>query len=192
MRAVIETTIQTTGCLVFVVLMSAVLRSDSAVLKYPAVISSTAATPVAWSATLMVEEFDVIGDAAFKTRAYCYRGTCTGCAATRDGVAWQGCSYPAPTIALRPGDNFTLTVENELPPNPAGKDTAMNSMHTPNSVNVHTHGLHIDPLVDNVFDHAGPGERKVYAYKVPENHQPGLFWYHGGAMRQCGTALVPS
>eukprot|EP00961_Rhodomonas_salina_P119448 1607172-Rhodomonas_salina.1 len=54
----------------------------------------------------------------------------------------------------------------------------MNSMHSPNSVNVHTHGLHIDPLVDNVFDTIAPGASKTYAYKVPANHQPGLFWYH--------------
>lgn len=90
-----------------------------------------------------------------------------------------------------PGDNFTLTLINALGENAADEDTTMNSMHSPNSTNVHTHGLHIDPLVDTIFVTAAPGETLVYAYEVPANHAPGTHWYHdhthgGSAMRVMG------
>lgn len=49
--------------------------------------------------------------------------------------------------------------------------------HSPNNVNVHTHGLHIDPAVDTVFIYAEPGETLVYNYEIPLDHSPGLHWY---------------
>jgi FtsP/CotA-like multicopper oxidase with cupredoxin domain len=103
------------------------------------------------------------GDIAFTTRSYCYRGVC---------------SYPGPTIELVPGDNFSLTLTNNLGANPAGEDATMNSMHSPNSTNLHTHGLHINPRIDTVFTHAAPGETLVYNYEIPSNHAPGTHWYH--------------
>jgi hypothetical protein len=54
----------------------------------------------------------------------------------------------------------------------------MNEVHTPNSSNVHTHGLHIDPNIDSVFVEIRPGDTYTYYYKIPDNHAPGLHWYH--------------
>jgi FtsP/CotA-like multicopper oxidase with cupredoxin domain len=153
----------------------------AATLKYPEVIratsdsSRTAAT--AWSATFTVEQYYVDNeDISFWTRLYCYQGNC---------------SYPGPTIELVPGDNFTLTIQNKLEANPVGEDTTINSMHSPNTTNLHTHGLHVDPEVDTVFLRAAPGESIVFPYKIPRNHAPGIFWYHdhvhgGSALRVMG------
>jgi hypothetical protein len=70
---------------------------------------------------------------------------------------------------------------------------AVNSMRYPNHTNVHTHGLHIDPAVDNVMLHAAPGETLVYAYTIPDNHMAGTHWYHshqhGSSALQVGLSL---
>lgn len=89
-----------------------------------------------WSLTLYVQSYRHNNSVvAFNTRAYCYNDTC---------------SYPGPTIRMHPGDNLTLTLVNELrPDNDNGHHH--NRMHSPNTTNVHTHGLHISPLVDSIF-----------------------------------------
>jgi hypothetical protein len=52
-------------------------------------------------------------------------------------------------------------------------------MHHPNTSNIHTHGLHIDPTVDNIYKAAQPdGGTLVYVYELPAAHAPGLHWYH--------------
>jgi len=50
--------------------------------------------------------------------------------------------------------------------------------HGPNSTNIHTHGLHIDPVIDTVFKEVGPSERYTYKYQIPSDHAPGIHWYH--------------
>jgi FtsP/CotA-like multicopper oxidase with cupredoxin domain len=76
--------------------------------------SSTRSTPTEWNFTMSVEAHYVNnGDIAFWTRAYCYLGEC---------------HWPGPTIEVVPGDNVTLTLVNNLGPNPVGEDTTMNSM----------------------------------------------------------------
>jgi FtsP/CotA-like multicopper oxidase with cupredoxin domain len=99
----------------------------------------------------------------WNTRAYCYLGTC---------------GLVGPTIELYPGDSFSLTLVNSLGANPTGEDTTMNSMHSPNTTNLHTHGLHIDPAIDTIFTKLAPGTSHTYLYEVPSNHAPGLYWYH--------------
>jgi FtsP/CotA-like multicopper oxidase with cupredoxin domain len=64
------------------------------------------------------------------------------------------------------GDIFSLTLVNELGPNPAGEDTTMNTMHSPNTTNLHTHGLHIDPVIDTIFTKLAPGASHTYEYEV--------------------------
>ncbi|KAJ1447911.1 Cupredoxin, partial [Pelagophyceae sp. CCMP2097] len=96
-----------------------------------------------------------------------------------------------PTIEVLSGDALTLTLQNDLSANPTGEDTTINSMHSPNSINLHTHGLHIDPTVDTIFTSAAPGETLVYSYEVSADHAPGTHWYHdhthgGAAMRIMG------
>ena len=71
---------------------------------------------------------------------------------------------PGPTLVLRPGDLLQVTVENGL-----------NA-----TTNLHTHGLHVSPEgnSDNVFLAIEPGESFDYEYRLPENHPPGVYWYH--------------
>jgi FtsP/CotA-like multicopper oxidase with cupredoxin domain len=120
--------------------------------------------PSEWSLTLSVEENRHQNDQiAFNTRSYCYNGAC---------------SYPGPTIHIKAGDRLKLTILNNLAPNKEGSTHVMNTMHSPNSTNFHTHGLHIDPNVDNVFLQADPGETLHYDFRIPDNHASGLMWYH--------------
>ena len=74
----------------------------------------------------------------------------------------------SPTFKLKPGDTFTLTVINTLAPDTGITSSitncdddlfcdvtgahVMNTLHSPNTTNVHTHGLHIDPYVDDVLN----------------------------------------
>jgi FtsP/CotA-like multicopper oxidase with cupredoxin domain len=73
-------------------------------------------------------------------------------------------SFPGPTIVLNPGDTWKNTVINNLD----------------DCTNVHTHGFHVSPKgnSDNIFLHIGPGETFDYEYHIPDNHPPGIYWYH--------------
>jgi FtsP/CotA-like multicopper oxidase with cupredoxin domain len=70
-----------------------------------------------------------------------------------------------------------MTLVNELGPE-TGASHHHNTIHSPNTTNIHTHGLHIDPNVDTVFVKAGPEESLTYKYHLPADHAPGLHWYH--------------
>lgn len=132
-------------------------------LVVPTVIDSGANVPSTWSFTLHVREHRHTNtQVTFTTRSYCYNNVC---------------SYPGPSIRIRPGDNFTMTLVNELGPE-AEMGHRHNTIHSPNTTNIHTHGLHIDPNVDTVFVKAGPSESLTYKYHLPADHAPGLHWYH--------------
>jgi len=121
-------------------------------------------TQQTWGVTLKVRQHRHSNtQVSFTTRSYCL-----------DDV----CGYPGPTIRLKPGDHFTLTLINELGDNPVNASHVHNAMHSPNTTNIHTHGLHVDPDVDSVFVKAEPGEQLVYPYEFPDDHAPGLHWYH--------------
>lgn len=77
--------------------------------------------------------------------------------------AYNG-SVPGPTLRLRPGDRLWLRLVNQLD----------------DATNLHTHGLLVSPEgnADNVFVHIEPGESFDYEYQLPDDHPPGLFWYH--------------
>ena len=145
------------GCARAVVILTLALV-NAAPLTFPQVISSGKQGPSSWSATITVEQHRHINEqVAFNTRSYCYESIC---------------SYPGPTISIHPGDNFTLTLVNKLGPD-ASTDYVMNTMHGANNTNIHTHGIHVDPKVDDIFVTASPGEELVYPYQIPKNHAPG-------------------
>jgi FtsP/CotA-like multicopper oxidase with cupredoxin domain len=77
--------------------------------------------------------------------------------------AYNG-SVPGPTLRLRPGDRLRVRLVNELP----------------QGTNLHTHGLLVSPEgnADNVFIHIEPGGSFDYEYQLPDDHPPGLYWYH--------------
>ncbi|WP_330350526.1 multicopper oxidase family protein [Streptomyces sp. NBC_00582] len=97
-------------------------------------------------------------------------------------------SLPGPTLRVRPGDSLQITHVNALPPNtgPAHHDLGMNVPHGFNTVNLHLHGMHVDPAgeADNVFrsfEPAGTARRTTTwrsVVDVPAHHPAGTFWYH--------------
>ncbi|GAB3139713.1 multicopper oxidase family protein [Marisediminicola antarctica] len=73
-------------------------------------------------------------------------------------------SLPGPTLVLRPGDRLEVELEN-------GLDAI---------TNLHVHGLHVTPRGngDNVLLAIDPGDTVDYAYDLPADHAPGVYWYH--------------
>ena len=73
-------------------------------------------------------------------------------------------AVPGPTWRVRPGDRLQVTLVNELD----------------HATNLHTHGLFVSPdgNGDNPFIAVEPGQRFDYDIHLPEDHPPGLFWYH--------------
>lgn len=71
---------------------------------------------------------------------------------------------PGPTWIVRPGDTVKVSVENQLS----------------EPTNLHVHGLHVSPSgnSDNVLVSIEPGASFDYEYQLPEDHPPGVYWYH--------------
>jgi suppressor of ftsI len=88
------------------------------------------------------------------------------------GIEVVGKSYDGrlmgPTLRLAPGDTLRIEVQNEL---------------TDQFTNIHLHGLHVSPLgrSDNIFRHIHPGTTEEVVVDIPDDHEPGLFWYHSHA-----------
>lgn len=76
-------------------------------------------------------------------------------------LAYNG-QFPGPILETRVGDTVRLTLVNELD----------------NPTNLHYHGLHISPEVDNVFREVPAGEQYTYEFQIPENHPAVTGWYH--------------
>ncbi len=76
-------------------------------------------------------------------------------------LAYNG-QFPGPILEAHAGDTVRLTLINEL----AGP------------TNLHYHGLHISPEVDNVFRDVPAGEQYTYEFQIPENHPAVTGWYH--------------
>jgi FtsP/CotA-like multicopper oxidase with cupredoxin domain len=129
-------------------------------LSEPAIIDTTV-TP-AFIITVEQCTNTVANFATWTTRCYCYLGAC---------------SVPGPTLLMQGGHNFDLTLVNKLPADTEAA-FAMNTMHTPSMTNVHTHGLHVDPAVDNIFVMVDHGQNHTYHYEIPIDHAPGNHWYH--------------
>src|SRR5687768_9691082 len=73
-------------------------------------------------------------------------------------------SLPGPTLRLRPGDRLQVELVNRLE----------------SPTNLHVHGLLVSPAGngDNVFVTVQPGQTFAYDYRLPEDHPPGVYWYH--------------
>ncbi|MGB5951621.1 MAG: multicopper oxidase family protein, partial [Ornithinimicrobium sp.] len=71
---------------------------------------------------------------------------------------------PGPTLRLRPGDTLKVELVNNLE----------------QVTNLHMHGLHVSPEgnSDNVFLAVEPGSSQQYEYRLPDDHPPGVYWYH--------------
>ncbi len=111
-------------------------------------------------------------------------------------------------LQLFAGDHLRMRLINRLPPVPAdaiyahGSDAMMNGMLDANPVNIHTHGLIVEPRMadaknptygDYVFvlgypagklppmvspDDAATDKPIQYDIYIPPNHPSGLYWFH--------------
>lgn len=114
--------------------------------------------------TLTVDVYRFNSYISFTTRAYYYNGIPM---------------IPGPTLRLKSGDIMSITLINNLQGAPFVDTMAtMNYLHSKNTTNIHTHGLHVDPSVDSIFVFTNPGQTISYNYTINSNHAPGIHWYH--------------
>ena len=71
---------------------------------------------------------------------------------------------PGPTLRINPGDILRIELVNQLQ----------------EPTNLHVHGLHVSPTGkgDDVFVSVGAGDSYRYEYQLPDDHPPGVYWYH--------------
>ncbi len=116
--------------------------------------------------------------------------------------------YGGIRLQLYPGDHLRMKLVNHLPPAPAdaenahGSDSMMNAMLAANPVNIHTHGLIVEPRKadaadptwgDYVYvlgypagqlpamvdpDETATDQPIQYDIYIPPNHPSGLYWFH--------------
>lgn len=116
--------------------------------------------------------------------------------------------YGGIRLQLYPGDHLRMRLINHLPPVPAdaehahGNDPMMNAMLAANPVNIHTHGLIVEPrkadasdptwgdyvyvlgypsgklpaMVDE--DETATDKPIQYDIYIPPSHPSGIFWFH--------------
>lgn len=94
----------------------------------------------------------------------------------------DSCSMPGPTLVMHEETVINVTVINEL----VGADHLIpriaelyhNSFKDLDMTNLHVHGLHVSPEIDNVLVEIFPtGGSHSYPYNF-NYHYPGTFWYH--------------
>ncbi len=78
-------------------------------------------------------------------------------------MAYDG-TVPGPTLVVCAGDRLVVHLQNDLP----------------EATNLHTHGFHVSPEgnSDNVFLSIPPGQQFTYEYAIPQDMEPGSYWYH--------------
>jgi suppressor of ftsI len=84
----------------------------------------------------------------------------------------------APTLRLSPGDQLKVTYINDLPVQPKESCAITPCM---DMTNLHFHGLEVSPDApqDDVLNMmAAPGQSLSYTVQIPQDHPPGLYWYH--------------
>ena len=116
--------------------------------------------------------------------------------------------YGGIRLQLSPGDHLRIRLVNRLPPvpddamNAHSADTMMNQMLAANPVNIHTHGLIVEPrkatatnptwgdyvyvlgypagkLPQMVSHDDSATDRPIqYDIYIPRDHPPGLYWFH--------------
>ncbi len=101
--------------------------------------------------------------------------------------------YPGPTLSVQPGETLTVHLENEMAGltiadffDPAYAPAGTFPPKYPPPItrppfNLHTHGLHVSPMgnSDNVLLSLAAGSKNTYSFRIPKDHAPGMYWYHG-------------
>ncbi len=116
-------------------------------------------------------------------------------------------SIPAPTLRVNVGDTLRILVDNRLPPNKESGFGPVKHLRYPNSMNLHTHGLHVTPglvsenpkvygdyVVDDPDLGIKPGTTRQHEYAIRPDHPPGAYWYHphlhGSTAMQIGSGMA--
>src|SRR5258707_10393592 len=84
----------------------------------------------------------------------------------------------APTLRLSPGDQLKINYINDLPARPQETCAITPCM---DMTNLHFHGLTVSPDApqDDVLDMMAMPEQSLrYTVQIPQDHPPGLDWYH--------------
>lgn len=81
--------------------------------------------------------------------------------------------FPGPLVRVQEGDLLRLRFINRLA-----------NIHT----NLHFHGLHISPNVDDPFLHGHPGDMAHYEFELPKG-SAGTYWYHPHAHGEVAQQL---
>jgi FtsP/CotA-like multicopper oxidase with cupredoxin domain len=161
---------------------------DLLVIAEPSVITLGDRHPTAWV-------FEICSTSVARNN-HCPRGS--GTFAPYGGIRLQ----------LEPGDRLRMRLINWLPPTPAdavyahGSDPMMNQMLAANPVNLHTHGLIVEPRQATAANptwgdysyllaypagklpsmatphHAATDQPVQYDIVIPPHHPPGLYWFH--------------
>ena len=95
------------------------------------------------------------------------------------------CSVPGPTLRMHSDRLIHVTVVNEL----NGSSMVYGPEYTEewnkykdmDTTNLHVHGLHVSPLIDNVLVKIPPDTATESSHSYPYRvhfHYPGTFWYH--------------
>ena len=81
--------------------------------------------------------------------------------------------YTPPTLIVKRGDKFRLTIVNRIGPADVEVDG-------PELTNVHYHGTDVTPIPpgDSVFVRIRPGQSFENRFTFPDDHPQGLHWYH--------------
>lgn len=108
--------------------------------------------------------------------------------------SYGGC-HAGPTIEVLPGNALHIDLINALSADDLScQPPPLNGMGQPagvgcfNTINLHTHGLHVSPSgnSDNVLLNIPPQTTFPYEINIPSDHPAGTFWYH--AHRHGSTA----
>ena len=116
-------------------------------------------------------------------------------------------SIPAPTLRVNAGDLLRILVDNRLPPNKDSGYGPVKHLRFPNSMNLHTHGLHVTPglvsinppvygdfVMDDPDSGIKPGNTRQHEFAIGAGHPPGAYWYHphlhGSTAMQIGSGMA--
>lgn len=97
-------------------------------------------------------------------------------------------SVPGPLLTTRPGQTLRVRLHNDLPRyDSSGWDGNHNVPHGLDITNLHVHGLDVAPHLFEPLGTTNPlaamihlrrGQSMDYAFALPADHPPGLYWYH--------------
>ena len=112
--------------------------------------------------------------------------------------SYGGCKQ-GPLIPVYPGDTLRVDLINDLPkedptclPNPPYGLGLPPGVGCFNTINLHTHGLHVSPTgnSDNVLLNIAPQTQFPYEINIPEDHPAGTFWYHAPRHGSTGVQVA--